>query len=384
MKIGIATFWDTPVNYGQVLQGYALEESLKDMGCESFIIKYTMGEEVRNDSFKKKIMRVLKGERTLRQLLRRFVSKGQYSSERGFMSFKERYIAYSPIIYNSFDEIAANVPLADLYMTGSDQVWGAWGSDNKKRVFLLDFLPDNAKRISYGSSFGRTSLTPSEKAYFKKCLSRYSAISVREQQGEAICRDLGVNAKVVIDPTLLLDYETWNKRLGLKGLDCKYKVRKKFVFAYSVTNDENNKNFYCYLDYLKSVGYDVVYVSSTNYLDKNATFEPTIEEWLWHIRHACLVITNSFHGIAFSLNFNTPFLALTKGMNASGEDTRLLSLLKKTRTDNRLMSVFDKDSVQSAIDKVIGWEDVNKVLEHERKESIEFLNQSIYNCSSLS
>lgn len=379
MRIAIATFWDTPVNYGQVLQGYALEKALQDMGHESFIIRYTMKEEVLNDSIRMKIMRVLRGERTLSQLFRRFTSRGQYTSERGFMAFKERNMRYSTRIYDSFDDIAADIPQADIYVTGSDQIWGAWGSDKKKRVFLLDFLPDNARRMSYGASFGRSSLTSMEEPYFRRCLGRYSAISVREQQGKDICRGLGLDANVVVDPTLLLDSEAWVCHLELNGLNSKH-AKKAYVFIYSVTNDESNKRLYQYIDYFKKTGHDVIYVSSTNYLDKKATFEPTIEEWLWHIKNASLVLTNSFHGVAFSLNFNTPFIALTKGTKTSGEDTRLLSLLNITKTGNRLMAEFDKIKVETVKNRNIEWGYVNSILGQERADSLSFLSQSISNC----
>ena len=189
-KIGITTFWDTPVNYGQVLQGFALITKLKEWNFNPFIVRYTMKEESSTESNSSKIYRLLSGKISLKRYFKRFYYKTERDINRGFDDFKKEYMSFSESQYPSLNSLITNYPQADIYITGSDQVWGEWGSENKKRIFLLDFLPDTIKRISYAASFGRNSLNDSEIELFRHSLSKFEAISVREKSGIDICNKL--------------------------------------------------------------------------------------------------------------------------------------------------------------------------------------------------
>lgn len=151
-----------------------------------------MREEVGLESTSSKIYRLLSGKTSLKRYLKRFYYKTERDINRGFDDFKKEYMSFSENQYPSLNSLITNYPQADIYITGSDQVWGEWGSENKKRIFLLDFLPDTIKRISYAASFGRNSLNDSEFELFKNALSKFNAISVREKSGIDICNKLNL------------------------------------------------------------------------------------------------------------------------------------------------------------------------------------------------
>lgn len=370
-KIGIVTLWDSPVNYGQVLQGYALSAILQEMGFQPFIVRYTLKEEIKHDTLWMKVRRVLTGKKSVSAILKRYTCKSEKMVNRRFDDFRKERMRYSERSYDSFDDLVKGYPKADIYVTGSDQVWGASGSNNKKRIFLLDFLPKEVRRIAYAASFGRNQIEDDEKDLFQTCLRKFSGISVREQTGCDICRCLGIQGtRWVLDPTLLLPRKKWMETFHLSRRSSK----KKVVFAYMLTNDKNNKSFYQLFAALEKRGYEVRYVSSAYYLDEKATCSPTIEEWLDNMLNADLVITSSYHGTLFALNFNTPFIFIPKHKGKGGENSRLYTLLEALGLEGRIFL-----NGESLLDELLGetwdWPLVNEFLEEKRVESLDYLEE---------
>lgn len=375
MKIGIITYYDTPCNYGQVLQGFATEHILKNLGHEPFIIQF--GREDNNtadiDPWNKKIMRVLKGERTIVSIMRRKLSTKQEEVDRGFQEFKQQHMTYSTAYYPDFDSLKENVPEADCYVTGSDQVWASWGAIKTHRAFLLDFLPPGTPRFSFSSSFCRSSMSTEHQELFKKCLAKYLAISVREKDGVNLCKSLGFEAEHIIDPTLLLAKEQWQQTLPF--MTKRKSSNQKLVLFYIVTFDSNLKYIYRLMKKFQKQGYKVVYVHSYNYLDSHRTCDPTILDWLSYICTADLVITNSFHGFAFSMNFNTPFVALSKSktIDIEGQDSRIFSVLREANLEERLMPTGDIQHVITHAFDAIDWNYTNSYFEKERSKAKQYV-----------
>lgn len=380
MKIGIVTFWDTPVNYGQVLQGYALEQKLRGWGHIPFIVRYTMAEEVKFDTFKMKIMRILRGQRTLADIVKRFTSKNQNQIDRKFPLFKRQYMFYSEKFYDSYQSLVDDFEEADCYISGSDQVWGAWGSLYKKRVMLMSFLPDKVKRFSYAASFGRTSLSPEEESVFKNELKKYISISLRESSAVKLCNRLGFNEAVeVLDPTLLYTKDEWINMLGLTIK--KPEKKKAFIYMVGIPKQILKR----IILYLEDREYEIANVETTAYIDTKTGIQPTIEEWLELILGSSLVVTNSFHGTVLSVNFNTKVLSLSKQLRGkvSGQDERIKSMLHNVGLSEYFLTDFSDSTFDDLIKKNVNWLDVNEKMKAMRIFSNAFLKETLDKISTL-
>ena len=376
MKIGIMTYWDTPNNYGQVLQGFATEQLLRERGHEPFIIRFGREDNLcaNIDPWSKKIMRVLKGERSILQIIKRKTATKQEDVNRGFDDFRKEFMTYTTEYYPNMKSLEEHCPEADCFVTGSDQVWASFGAMDTHRCFLLDFLPDDKPRFSLSSSFCRTSMSEEHGQLFKRCLAKYLAVSVREASGVKLCENLGIKAKHIIDPTLLLDRKQWEEALPF---NCNKKEDgKKTVFFYIVTLDATQSYLYKLMDGFRAKGYNVIYCHSYDFLDSKRNCEPTILEWLSYIRISDLVVTNSFHGFAFSVNFNTPFVALSKAkqLDIDGQDSRMYSVLSGMGLENRLMPVSDISHVMTHAFENIDWRKANEYFAEQRGNAAKYLD----------
>lgn len=375
-KIGITTYWTTPVNYGQVLQGYALQSILREKGFEPFIVRYTMGEEACNKSFFSRCIDFIKNGMNFRKFIKRFYYKTERDVDRRFEDFKCEYMSYSENSYPSFASLIDEYPQADIYITGSDQVWGKYGSVNKKKIFLLEFLPPHIPRIAYAASFGRKMLENDEKRLFQSALKKFKSISVREQFGIDICTGLKIdNVKWVVDPTVLLSKEDWIKKLKLKKEE---RVQTKTALVYLMQDEYATSIGHKVIKLLKHEGYEVRYVSSAYYIDKHSNYDPTLEQWLSAILSVDLMVTSSFHGTLFALIFNTAFIALG---NKSGieeeQNSRLFSLLNEVGLSERMINTFNRDKICNLITSEINWKKVNRTFFYRRKESLDFLFKAL-------
>lgn len=358
-----------------MLQGFALQTILDELGYSSFICRYTLKDDRQTDSCWMKIKRILSGQRSFSSLVVRLTSKPQINSERKFDSFRSKYMVYSDKYYDTYEDFVSNYQYADAYITGSDQVWGAYGPLNKKRVFLLEFLPTTVKRISYAASFGRKEITDeAERSVFSEALSKYSAVSVREQAGLEICKSLSyATAQWVVDPTFLVARERWIATFNLH----KEQRAQKVLMVYLLSNDETNKKYYKIIDSFRVKGYEIKYVSSARFLDNKANFNPTIEEWLQEMYAADMVLTTSYHGSIFALNFNTPVISLINGNPQAGQNSRLYSIFNNFGLGHRVISCEDYQKIEELEKEQINWSRVNELIAIDRASSMAFLNNAL-------
>ena len=135
-------------------------------------------------------------------------------------------------IYHGYEELIANPPIADLYITGSDQVWHGTLEDKQNRAFFLDFGPKHAQRISYAASFGRNYFPCVDKTLFKKLLSAFNGISMREKSGITILKDMGIESIHCLDSTLLLSYEHYKSLIVPR----KHNIRYVYFYTVNVTS----------------------------------------------------------------------------------------------------------------------------------------------------
>lgn len=322
MKIGIITMHRV-LNFGSALQAYALQRTLFKLGFDNEIIDYIFPPKESKNTYNSNIVnRVLV---FVRNALMGFPTKKKAKKFNYF--YKENYIL-SATQYDKYN-IQHAPPCYDVYMTGSDQVW------NPKHIkddinFLLAFAPTGKPRVSYASSFAANYLPAQYVEEYKKYLSEYDTISVRESTGVAIVKQLtGKEATVCCDPTLLLDKGGWDEIENKSDL----RLKKKYILVYAL--------YYMFdpypellriIDYVQmKLGMKVIYLNGRK---EDAFRRNSIvykaggpEDFIRLVKNAEFVITTSFHGVVFSVLYNKPFLGIVKDGNDS--DSRITSLLKE-------------------------------------------------------
>ena len=361
MKVAIITR-HAICNYGSFLQTYALQSEIDKLGHETSIIDYIREDE----EYHKRINVALKkAPKWNKNILTRLVYKAsRYPEtvlmERKFASFRKKYL-HTTRLYTSMDELKQNKPQADIYCTGSDQVWGPISLDNYDPAYFLEFTGADDKKIAYAASFGKKKFDSESLEYYCNALSKYDVISVRENSAVSIIKDMGIDyVEQVLDPTLLLNAQEWSKLIEKE-------VTGKYVLVYQIhANPEMDKYAE---EFAKRVSLPILRVSF--YLHQctrsgKLVYLPDIGTFLSYIKNAEYMITDSFHGTAFAINFNTQFLNVVHDETA----TRNQSLLQLTGLTDRIVS-NKKDF--SIIDKVIDFKPVNEIIEENRQISIEKL-----------
>lgn len=334
MKIGIITMHKV-LNFGSALQAYALLHKIEELGYDCEIIDYLFPPRRK----KKRTMALfIKGLFSdFRSLIMGFPQK---KKSRRFREFYEAYYKLSPIAYNA-ETISTDPPDYDVYMTGSDQVW------NPRHIredsnFLLSFVPKGKPKISYASSFATSIIPEDKKNLYGRCLNDYQRISVREPSGVQLVKTLsGKDADVCCDPVFLLDEEQWND-IATKG---QMIIDEKYILVYALYYMfDPYPELFRIIDYVqKTLGYKVYYLNGR----KEDVFRPNSKilkaegpvEFVQLIKNAEMVITSSFHGVAFSLIYDKPLMAIVRENDKT--DSRISSLL--TNLDAR-SSIVPYDS----------------------------------------
>ncbi len=355
MKIGIVTYWKSSCNYGEQLQNYALQEYLKKIGHDAFLIRYDYDNDRISRTPYKKIMKLLDPSQTTSYLKsviygKRLVRDGKIHPRR-FQEFRERYLSMSRL-YTSLGDLQNDPPEADMYITGSDQVWNTFEGGlaemrNRLRVFFLDFGRKDVLRVSYAASWGRSELPEEEKSLIIPLLSAFNAVSVREKNGIDICRELGrKDATLALDPVLLHDAGTYRKLFTEAKNNGS---ERKYLFFYYMNNDGpyNRKSVF---DWAEVHGLDVVYVTDDWRDDYKRSF-PDVGQWLELIDGAECVLTNSYHCSLFCLIFGKRFGVIRRFGKYSGMNTRMDSVFEVFGIEPRYVNDKDFDVLNRQVDR---------------------------------
>lgn len=336
-SIGIITIHKIN-NYGSVLQAYALQKVCEDFGYEVEIIDYDFPNNFHQNN---KYANVSDTQQNEPKLIKALFAKSLIKQHKGISSFVKKYQNLSDKKYHQVEDFTANPPSYDVYITGSDQLWSPRHC-NGDPAFMLYFAPDNALKISYAASIGSNAIPEELKKAYIELLSRYKHISVRENTGADVIRSLiGKDATVVLDPTLLLNRDEWNKIATPKRL-----VRKKYILCYFLNY---TFNAFPYVDELakdiqRQTGYEIVRVARPPHKLSvgNTTYkiDASPEDFLALIRDAEIVLTTSFHGTAFAVNYAKPVFTVVQDRNAS--DSRQVSLMQNLGLDRQVLSVKDE------------------------------------------
>lgn len=377
MKIGILT-QPLQTNYGGLLQAFALQTVLKQMGHEV----WTFNRDTKETPLWLKLLSITKRlalyifhnkstivcvwpttkeQNKINQHTNRFIKENIQTIEN--IDSKEKYLNLKKYAFNA-------------YIVGSDQVWRPVYSSSITNYFL-DFLDegDKVKRIAYAASFGVDNWEFSDEQTMQ-CSSlakRFDSISVREDSAIKLCKEhLGVNAIQVLDPTMLLTKEDYKILIDKDNTP----ESKGNLMTY-ILDDSQHKNEIIQKTALELNLKPFAVRSQKTFSEVGKDYIeecilPPVTEWIRGFMDADFVITDSFHGTVFSIIFNKPFIIIgnkTRGL------ARIESLLRMYKLEERL--VYDKDSIPMNLlnsDK-IDWQKINDILESERIKSLLFLKQ---------
>lgn len=335
MKIGVITFSFSKDNYGQILQCYSLQKFLINMNQDAFLIKYDPKPQDAKPQFKpQNIIKYLSNFKLYLQWWlnnnkeRNNHNKYNQDSEntnRGFNDFFKKFINCTELY--TAKSLTENPPHADIYVCGSDQIWGTGGD----WPFYLSFVPEGKKRIAYAPSMGGISKIPEDvKPIMTSLLAKFTFIGMREQSGKETLTQLGIpNVTTVIDPTMLLTSEDYSKIAKMPERDGNY----IFVYFLGKPSECDISEIY---HFAESHGIDVVYVASGGKIDKYPKTYASIEEWIGYIAKAKFVITNSFHCTVFALLYNKPFSTILLNKGYERMNCRVEELLRECDLSERI------------------------------------------------
>lgn len=363
MKIAVVTLHRV-YNYGSALQAYATQRIFEKAGHEVQIVDYITplrtkrrlywGGGNSRSAIKKLAYRVGKaGSIFLKEMtFGRFVNKN--------LNLTKQYI--------TAEDLEKDPPAADVYVTGSDQTWNSAYNGGVDRGFFLDFIPEDKKRIAFAASFGKEELDAEEMQLTKRYLDRYSHLSVREDSAVEILRNLGRDDAVqVLDPTLQLTKEEW------LPLASKRLIKEKYLILMLLYNEDNHATEYARkladekgLKLVK-ISWEMKHPVGVDVLKTHRS--PA--DFLSLFYYADFVVTNSFHGLAFSVNLEKQFVVVPR----NEFNSRIDSLLRLCGLTDRL--IHSEDEAQSCANTMIDYEKVKPLLEKEREKAERFVQEAV-------
>lgn len=355
-------------NYGSLLQAYATQTAVERLGYEAEIIDYVRKDEEYRNIVKTQLFLNKKWNRN-------FLTRGIYlllqepeyiESGRKFEKMQRQYLKLSRR-YTTNEELTAFPPAADIYCTGSDQVWGPIGKDFCDPAYFLNFVPSSKRKISYAASFGRTQFNQSTLPLYQQLLQSYNSIAVRENSALDILEQIGITSgEQVLDPTLLISNEEWKELLGDMCLE-----KEPYILLYYLGNNPDIDTFARVVAKRRKM--PLIRISAMRHWKTKGARNillPDLGKFVSYIRHATYLITNSFHGTAFAINCGTQFVNILPGVTA----TRNTSILSQVRLENRIVNDYTNDSI---LDKRIDFSAVHEILTSERKKSAACLTKML-------
>lgn len=379
-KIGICACYAT-LNYGSMLQAYATQITINNLGYDSEFIVYRKSSSIsykikqlprlfnKNLLFDKSIAL----QKKLALKMHPEIKKKDKCRKEAFLKFsKEYYVKFSKE-YIGYEELKKGAKNYDSVVVGSDQLWTPGGLATN--FYNLMFVPDNINKVSYATSFGVSQIPWYQKKRTKEYLERINFLSVREIAGAKIIKELtGRDANVVVDPTLLLSLEEWNERIPLKHI-----VSEKYIFCYFLGKNLKHRDIAKQLQ--QKTGLKIVctpYLDSFVKSDKSfgdyQLFDIGPNDFVNLIRGAEYVLTDSFHGSVFSIIYHKKFITLNRFSNGrQSRNSRIDSLCEVLGLSERRQC----DDIFTNMDAEIDYTIVDEKLDEIRKSSIEYLRKSL-------
>lgn len=345
MRIGLITYHFS-VNYGAIMQCYATCRALKELGHDVEIINLRQEE-------KHGIKHVF-----------------SLYKDATLVRFMKEHYPNQTLLYHSYEQLKKADFDYDCLLVGSDQVWNPFISKDKCLAYFLDFGPKESLRISYASSLGLEKW-PKEYASIKddvkQALLHFDHISVRESAGQKLlANDFGVHSQLVLDPTML--HENYSEIVD----DI---PERNDIICYQFNR---RKDFRLTAKFIsKQIGAPLRTITNVYPIPGfRYSYPPDVENWIKKLAGAKFVITDSFHGLVFSLLYKTPFVVFA---TPNGKNSRLKNLLELVGLSDRYVVDYNPNELKVILDRPIDYDKVHAILRDERKKSWDFLKNALKN-----
>lgn len=370
MKIDIVTLHRAQ-NYGSVLQAFALQKQIEKLGHQAYILDYYPERYTNKGLLKRLKNKSSRFNNPLVLLIAKLLIYPSYLKKGIQFNKFMHYLNLEKPSFATNEEGMGRFTDADAYCAGSDQIWNSHWNEGVEKALFLDFVPKGKLCFSYAASIGLSNIPANEIDETKLLLDKFEFLSLREDKGVELVKELGrTDAVQCLDPTLLMSKEEWSLYA-----DDSYKG-KEYVLTYNLHHDPEIDN--CakaiaskYHLQIRNISYNWHDIVRHGHLD----WCPTVEGFLGLIKNAKYVVADSFHATAFSIIFEKPFVVITPEVASS----RLSSLLKMLELDDYNINKFTSVKV---IEQPIDYIRVKSIIATKQRESISFLNKA-FTCKSF-
>jgi len=363
MKVGILTFPNSR-SYGAALQMFALYQVCRDLGYEAEIINYYnlwMKQE--------KHMSIGQGEnQKILWLKRKIYDLIHIVMKHRFARFERQMQKYPQQAILDPKQLLSVAGRYGAVICGSDQVWNP-NITNRDLSFFLDFCGADTSRISYAPSFGVEDLAEEYKDKVSAQLRLFDHLSVREEAGKQLIREISdLDSELVLDPTFLLDAKQWQAYENVHS-----QARGEYILYYTVHSSHTLWK-HC-LELAKKTNMKILRIGS-NVISKQFKKMDGVEyvsdigpaQWLYLVRNASYVVTNSFHGTAFAINYRKNFYVEF----SSATNSRLSNIVKLLGLEDRVL-LENADIIPASID----YTKTEKALTELKDRSVTFLDEAL-------
>lgn len=365
------TWWHYS-NYGTALQVTALSHVIAKMGYETDVIDYIPhGRVVKQENLQALIKFIYE-----KICLAINLPYQNDDIQRRFEEYRDEYLTFTPKCQTESDLFLLNDKY-EAFVCGSDQIWAPTVFEPK---YFLDFVRNNKRKIAYAPSIGVNKFEDEDIIQeFQRLINGFDFISVREKQGQDILKNIfNKNSDLVLDPTLLYDRHQWQELLKIKN----YAKKEKYILCYFLGNNESHWD--CVKEIAAKLNLPVKIIPThKNDLKKTGTVIAGVgpREFTELLANAEFVCTDSFHGVAFSLNFNVNFVAFKrfKDNDKYSQNSRIYNILHLTKMENHLFDT--KKAVEDYLQEA-NFSNSNRILNEYRKKSLSYLKNALDSVAS--
>ena len=358
-----------PTNYGSLLQAIATQRVIMNLGHECRIINYIPKCETGVRMAITQLEQKTKWRRNpIKKAIYLMVAEPEtLLMDRKFLAMRKKYLLMGPCCATTGELKKLYAEKKDeVFLTGSDQVWGPISTGHYDPTYFLDFVPKSSRKLAFAASFGKAIFDEQTLKEYGVLLKKYDSLAVRENVAVELLKKMDISAKQVLDPTLLMDADAWSEYVK------PMKKPEKYVLVYQIHANSDLDHYA--VKFAEKAELPLLRVSPLLHQAKRSgkfVYCPDISGFLDLVKNADYMVTDSFHGTAFAINFNTQFVEVLPNTGTSSRNQSILELTGLTDRIVRDLNDF------SYIDQEIDFKEANEKIGTGRIESIRILEEML-------